>query len=181
MSQVWSDMAVAAARIPAKLTMSQRVFIISDTHFGHRKVIEFENVHRPFATIEAHDRELVARWNATVRKKDTVWHLGDVCMGNGHTILSELRGIKRLVMGNHDEQSIEVYQQYFSSIHGAAEYKHCILTHIPVHECQFPRYVKNIHGHLHSKCIDDPRYFCASVERIGLAPVLFDVALQAQA
>jgi calcineurin-like phosphoesterase family protein len=32
-----------------------RVFIISDTHFGHSKVIEFEQEHRPFKTIQDHD------------------------------------------------------------------------------------------------------------------------------
>jgi calcineurin-like phosphoesterase family protein len=69
-----------------------RVFVTSDTHFGHKRVIEFEAAHRPFATIEEHDRELIARWNATVKPKDTVWHLGDVYFGgrHAHHALAEL-------------------------------------------------------------------------------------------
>lgn len=153
-----------------------RVFAISDTHFGHRKVIEFERVHRPFATIEEHDRELIARWNATVTKRDLVWHLGDVYFGgaDAHQILGELNGTKRLVLGNHDTYPIEMYQRYFTRISGAAEYRHCILTHIPVHPNQFSRYRANIHGHLHAKRYDDDRYICVSVEHTDLRPVPFE-------
>lgn len=157
-----------------------RVFATSDTHFGHRKVIEFESTHRPFKSIEEHDRELVARWNATVGKKNTVWHLGDVYLGgkDNHQILGELNGTKRLVLGNHDVYPLEIYQRYFSKIFGAAEYRHCILTHVPVHENQLHRYERNIHGHMHSKKLEDNRYICVSVEHTGLRPILMDTLLQ---
>lgn len=46
-----------------------------------------------------------------------------------------------------------------------------ILTHIPVHMDQFTRFKGNIHGHLHTKRIDDPRYFCVSAEQVNLTPV----------
>ena len=157
-----------------------RVFVISDTHFGHKKVIEFEPVHRPFATIEEHDRELVERWNATVKPNDTVWHLGDVFMGgrDNHAVLGQLNGIKRLVLGNHDVYPLEIYQQYFGKIFGAAELRGCVLTHIPVHPSQLEtRYAANLHGHLHSKKVDDKRYICVSVEHTALAPVLLDEVL----
>ncbi len=161
------------------MSSCNRVFAVSDTHFGHRKVIEFEPVHRPFATIEQHDRELVERWNATVKPKDTVWHLGDVYFGgkDAHAILGELNGLKRLVLGNHDVYPLEIYQRYFPKIYGAAEYRHCVLTHIPVNENQLDRYERNIHGHMHSKKLDDPRYICVSVEQFDLRPVLFDTLL----
>lgn len=54
-----------------------RIFVVADTHFGHKKVTEF----RPFHTVEGHDRTIVRLWNETVRNGDTVWHLGDVYMG----------------------------------------------------------------------------------------------------
>ena len=155
------------------------IYVISDTHFGHKGVIEFEADNRPFATIEEHDRELVARWNATVDKRDTVWHLGDVYFGKDtHVILGHLNGIKRLVMGNHDVYPHEVYARYFSKILGAAELRDCILTHVPVHPYQLERrYLANIHGHMHSKKMDDPRYKCVSVEQTGLRPVLLSELL----
>lgn len=160
-----------------------KVYVISDTHFGHKRIIEFEKDARPYATIEHHDRDLVARWNAIVTNKDTVWHLGDVFFGkDGHKLLGSLNGYKKLVLGNHDHYPLAIYQAYFGKIHGAAEFDGCLLTHVPVHENQMYRYRKNIHGHMHSKCVmktheayddlPDERYVCVSAERTSLAPIL---------
>lgn len=153
-----------------------RVFATGDTHLGHKKLAEV----RGFVSVEEHDRAIVERWNATVRAKDTVWHLGDVFFGgrDNHAILSSLNGLKRLILGNHDAYPLAVYQQYFSRIYGAAEYRHCILTHIPVNPNQFDRYERNVHGHMHSRKIDDPRYICVSLEHFDLRPVLFDTLLE---
>lgn len=158
----------------------QRVFVISDTHFGHKRIIEFEPSARPFATVEEHDRELVARWNATVRAEDTVWHLGDVWFGkDGHEVLAALNGRKKLVLGNHDHYAHELYARYFTKILGAAEYGRCILTHLPVHPSQLEtRYAKNLHGHMHSKKLADARYVCVSAEHTGLKPMLMSEALR---
>ena len=160
------------------MSMNQ-IFVTADTHFGHKKIIEFEAAARPFATIEEHDRALVERWNATVRTHDTVWHLGDVYFGtNGHFILAALNGVKKLVLGNHDHHPLAIYQQYFSRIFGAAEHAGCILTHVPIHPQQLERrYRLNLHGHMHSKSMEDPRYVCVSVERTGLAPMLMRTAM----
>lgn len=165
-----------------------KVYVISDTHFGHKNIIGFEAAHRPFATILEHDRELLARWNAVVTKRDTVWHLGDVFFGkDGHLILAELNGYKKLVLGNHDHYPISVYQAYFGKIHGAAEFDGCLLTHLPIHENQMYRYRRNIHGHMHSKRVmktheayddmPDDRYVCVSAERTNLTPLLMNIAV----
>lgn len=155
--------------------MSGRLFVIGDTHFGHHNILGFESAHRPFATIEEHDEALVERWNAVVRPRDTVWHLGDVLFGR-HSFrhLSRLNGTKKLVAGNHDCYPTALYLEHFNRVVGSAEVKGCILTHIPVHESQFRRYKLNIHGHLHSRRIADPRYVCVSAEHYGLAPVELD-------
>ncbi len=156
-----------------------RTFIIADTHFGHKKIIDFEADYRPFATIEEHDAELIRRWNAVVKPKDTVWHLGDVLFGQeAFNILPLLNGIKKLVMGNHDRYPCARYLEYFRQIVGAAELRNCILTHIPVHPAQFERYRANIHGHLHHTKLDDSRYINVSAECINLTPVLLDELLQ---
>ena len=152
-----------------------RIFVISDTHFGHKKIIEFEAENRPFATVEEHDAELVRRWNAAVKPKDTVWHLGDVLFGRGSfKILGALNGVKKLVMGNHDRYPSQLYLEHFSQVVGSAEMRGCILTHVPVHPSQFERYKANIHGHLHSTRLEDERYINVSAECIGLAPVPLD-------
>lgn len=150
-------------------------FFIGDTHFGHVRVLEFEAEARPFASIDEHDESLVDRWNAVVRKRDTVWHLGDVLFGRrSFRHLSRLNGTKKLVMGNHDCYPSALYLEHFNRIVGAAEVAGCLLTHIPVHVSQFRRYKANIHGHLHSRRIDDPRYICVSAEQNNLTPVAID-------
>lgn len=149
-----------------------QVFVIADTHFGHKRVLEFEPEKRPFSTIEEHDEALVARWNAVVSKKDTVIHLGDVCFGRkSFEILPRLNGIKKLIAGNHDHYATSLYLEHFNRVSASEEYKDYILTHIPVHVCQFTRYKGNIHGHLHSRVVDDPRYKSVSVEHTNLAPL----------
>ena len=156
-----------------------KIFVIADTHFGHKKVIEFEAEKRPFKTIEEHDTELVRRWNSVVGRKDTVWHLGDVLFGqDSFKTLSLLNGVKKLVMGNHDRYPAAKYLEYFSQITGAAELRDCILTHIPIHPEQFNRYKRNIHGHLHNEHLHDVRYICVSVEQTNLAPVLLEALLE---
>lgn len=150
-----------------------RAFAIGDLHIGHKNIIKFQPIERPFATIEEHDAEMVYRWNNTVRVQDTVWVVGDVAFGLGaFEYLKQLKGIKRLVMGNHDHYPSPRYLEVFRSLHGAVELKDCILTHVPVHPSQFDRFKANIHGHLHSHVLDDPRYINVSAERVNLTPVL---------
>lgn len=115
------------------------------------------------------------RWNATVTKSDTVWHLGDFSFGKKNLeIAGRLNGTKRLVLGNHDIYPVQDYLKYFSKIYGAVEFKGFILTHIPVQEEQFQRYRGNIHGHLHVDTIKDPRYINVSCEQINLTPIAYE-------
>lgn len=156
-----------------------RIFVTSDTHFGHRRILELCRGGYGFSSIEEHDEHLVQAWNATVRPKDTVWHLGDVAFGRQNlAILSRLNGLKKLVMGNHDEYPNEAYLEHFASIHGAVSMRGCIFTHIPIHPAQFYRFKANVHGHLHDKVVDDPRYISACVEHHNLRPVLLDELLK---
>lgn len=156
------------------------IFFIADCHFGHKGIITFSGTkeYRPFATIEEHDAELVKRWNGIVGKNDMVYVLGDFCFGKRNMpIAKELKGYKKLVMGNHDMYATADYLEYFNKCYGAVEYKGAILTHIPVHENQFSRYYMNIHGHLHHNKLPDHRYFNVSAEQINLTPIPYDEIL----
>lgn len=151
--------------------MSNRIFVIGDTHFGHKKIAEV----RGFDSIEAHDETLVENWNRAVKPKDTVWHLGDVLFGKASfAILGRLNGLKSLVMGNHDRYPSAMYLEHFRGIYGAVELKNHLLTHIPVHHGQSRRYAGNIHGHLHTNQLVEPWYYCVSAERIDLTPIRLD-------
>jgi calcineurin-like phosphoesterase family protein len=75
----------------------------SDTHFGHKRIIEMCN--RPFKDVTHMNEMLVHNWNALVRPDDTVYHLGDVALGpieDSLGYIEHLNGYKILVVGNHD-------------------------------------------------------------------------------
>lgn len=81
-------------------------FYISDTHFGHERLLGMQP--RLFDTIEHHDEHMIQRWNAVVRENDIVFHLGDFAFSLKEKadrikwIFSRLNGRKYLVIGNHD-------------------------------------------------------------------------------
>jgi len=182
-------------------------WFISDTHFSHKKIIEYEKEHRPFDTLQEMHDTIIERWNKTVKPKDIIYHLGDFAFGKENIKIAEkLNGSKRLIMGNHDMYPINCYTPYFQKIYGAFYWKGCLLTHIPVHEYNLSRHLEsygitskkilNVHGHLHSKkiqrlyeypdgatCIhikeDDPNYFNVSCEQNDLTPIHADIILKA--
>ena len=134
-------------------------------------------IRRGFKTIEAHDNHIIESWNSVVNKKDTVWVLGDLTMERSqpYKLLDELKGIKNVVLGNHDKpQHIQEMLKYINKVCGSFKYKDCILTHIPIHEREMKRYRLNVHGHLHSNGIGDARYVNVSCEQIDYKPVLLN-------
>lgn len=80
-----------------------RLWLTSDTHFNHFKVIEYCN--RPFSSLEEMNDILTARWNEKVQPEDTVYHCGDFSFGNFERMLEtrkQLNGTIVLIRGNHD-------------------------------------------------------------------------------
>jgi calcineurin-like phosphoesterase family protein len=151
-----------------------RVYFIADTHFHHKNILKFEGDKRPFKDLEEHDEEIVKRWNQKITNRDKVFVLGDFSFGSVE-IAGRLNGAKVLVMGNHDYKGADEYLKYFTKVYGATTYRGYLLTHIPVHESQKRRYKGNIHGHLHSKVIDDPFYTNVSIEQLpNLQPIEFN-------
>ena len=134
-----------------------RVFVIADPHLGHAKVA----LDRGFKDTAQHDYALVEAWNRVVTKRDVVYVLGDVFRLD---LMPELLGVKKLALGNHDRRPMGIYLQHFSKVHAMFEFDSCLLTHIPVHPCQFGRYELNVHGLMHRHDVDDDRYVPVSVE-----------------
>jgi calcineurin-like phosphoesterase family protein len=153
--------------------MSEK-FFVSDTHFGHRGIITYEANFRPFENMEEHDEELIKRWNETVRDDDKVYHLGDFCLNRRSLETAKrLKGRKILIMGNHDVFKTQEYLDVgFERLHGVLQFENLILSHIPVHVGQVEhRFFANVHGHLHSRKINDWRYLNVSVENTDLRPI----------
>lgn len=92
-------------------------WFISDTHFGHKKIIEYTN--RPFSSVDDMDEAIIQRWNYRVGKDDTVFHLGDFCLGGekeAHRYFIQLNG-KITVLANpwhHDKNWLKRGVEYKS-------------------------------------------------------------------
>ena len=135
-----------------------RVYFISDLHLGHKRILEFAGPLREGTTIEEHDQLLIDKWNATIRKRDLVYVLGDVCMHPTLDILSQMQGRKILIRGNHDQFKTTEYLKYFEEVHGIMKYKRYWLSHAPVHPDEL-RGCSNIHGHVHNKSIKHGEHY----------------------
>lgn len=154
------------------MSRSPMVFTIADLHIGNKSIITRNAPFRIFNTIDEHNRAIVENWNSHVLKRDTVWCLGDLLFDpKNFPIIGELKGNKKLILGNHDLYNLALYQEYFTEIASIKEIHGGILTHIPIHPSQFKRYKFNVHGHLHDEVLDDDRYINVCVERIGMKPV----------
>lgn len=156
-----------------------KVWLISDNHFNHQKIIEYCN--RPFKTVEQMNEEMIKKWNSVVKEDDKIYHLGDFGFGSKEQIanvISKLNGRIFLILGNHDNHTPQWYRDA-----GIKEvYDHpiiikdfIVLSHAPqpfICDSRTP-YV-NFFGHVHdSKMFETygPRHFCACVERHNYKPV----------
>ena len=95
-----------------------KIFITSDTHFGHDR--EFIYGPRGFTSIEEHDKEIIRRWNEVVGPDDTVFHLGDVMLGDnthGMECLRQLNGTIYIVAGNHDTPTRLALYETLENVH----------------------------------------------------------------
>lgn len=156
-----------------------RVFLVSDTHFGHQGVCKFTRHDgsklRPWDCPEQMDKDMVEYWNDTVRPQDKVYHLGDVVINRKSlSILDSLHGDKVLIKGNHDIFKITDYLKYFRDIRSFHVMNKYVLSHVPIHPESKGNFRGNIHGHLHYRQLDDPWYQCICVERTDYRPILFE-------
>lgn len=81
-----------------------KTFITSDLHLGHANIIKYCN--RPFSNVHEMNKTLIANWNKTINKKDTVYFLGDLNYGKNSKStdywLNKLNGKIVFIGGNHD-------------------------------------------------------------------------------
>jgi len=174
------------------------VFLVSDTHFGHKGVCHFTRSDgvtklRPFDNPDEMDEFMVKAWNERVGPKDKVYHLGDVVINRKSLgIMSRLNGDKVLIRGNHDIFPDVEYREYFRELRAYHVMNGMILSHIPIHEESLGRFGVNIHGHLHANRVMkhvetlhefhergtrhyiDARYHNVCVETTDFAPILFE-------
>ena len=161
------------------------IWFASDLHLFHNH----EGIYKPrgFFSVEEMNDEIERLWNDTVGDNDEVYVLGDLMVcgkgGNnedGMEILRRLKGIKHIILGNHDTLArIELYKheesivdvQYAAMIR--YQERSIYLSHYPTYTSSLERgkpkqWIINFFGHTHSK----ERFF-------NNIPFMYNVALDA--
>ena len=153
------------------------LYFISDTHFGHRRIIELSA--RPFESVAAMDEAMVERWNAVITPRDTVIHLGDFGLGNREDmerVFRRLHGHKHLVIGNHDKGP--VLNQRWKARHHYLVQKWegvaFVLFHFPI-ETWWHAYHPNVlhlHGRVHGGVVPKlPHRWDVGADPLRFTPV----------
>lgn len=121
------------------------IFYISDTHFGHKNILKYDN--RPYFTVAEMDADLIKRWNGAVKPTDTVYHLGDFSWlkpAEESAILQQLNGTKILIRGNHDYKPTAEWKEVLPFAEITDNGRHVILSHFPI-----ASYKNMTHGYYH--------------------------------
>lgn len=168
------------------------IFYISDTHFGHENIIHFTN--RPYSDGEKMNSDMIRRWNEKVKNTDTVYVLGDMFFRCDYAeeILSQLKGKKHLIVGNHDGSWMTEFDAtpYFKSINNmitvSAGNVGVSLCHYPLVTWPHMKKTYMIHGHLHDETNFDfwpilrnnERILNAGVDINGFEPVTLEELIE---
>lgn len=163
------------------------IYFTSDTHFGHRHAIKFDN--RPFSSVEEMDQVMMDKWNAKVQPEDTVYVLGDVSWHSEERsceLVNSLHGQKILVRGNHDrvhgrfKNCFEKIVQYEEIV--LPQGRHVVLCHYPIlffNRRHYGSYM--FYGHVHNSqeyaLVEQQR---AQIESLGHPCNAFNVGVMVQ-
>ena len=170
------------------------IWFTSDLHLRHEKIISYSN--RPFSDAEEMGRVILSNINERVGVDDTLWILGDVCMGREKiqgcaSFLSQLvcQDV-RLVRGNHDIKQLALYDGVgFSEVTDLTEIslggkkQKAVLCHYPMLSWNRSGHGSvMLHGHIHSEGDeynlqnrrDGVRRYDVGVDANGFAPVSAD-------
>ena len=109
------------------------------------------------------NKKIIANWNNIVKANDEVYILGDVTLkgaSNANTVLSQLKGKKYLIKGNHDhfveEKNFNSYIFEWVKDYYELEYESnfFVLFHYPLEEWnKFYRGAYQLHGHQHNNSL----------------------------
>jgi len=181
-------------------------FITSDLHLSHNNIWKPDYASRPVSSTEEMNEMLISNWNEVVSQNDTVYVLGDVCMGKiaeSLPLCELLQGHKVLVFGNHDRMFrpkndnqfhkwMTEYSQYFESITNEMVWNDRLLfNHFPYTGDHTPevRYLEDrpvnqglwlCHGHTHQKeFVSGPRQIHIGVDAsiADYAPIPMDLVI----
>lgn len=150
--------------------LSNKLWVASDTHFGHKNIIHYCN--RPYATVRKMDEDMIERWNARVSPDEDVLFLGDFAFASREYIIEVLAALNYRyllwVPGNHDEKPLAMWEHPVEPVWESHGVKNVEIV-APVHEfryegkrfvaCHYPMKEWNgkykgaihLHGHCHTQ------------------------------
>jgi len=134
-----------------------KIYLITDTHFNHKKVIEYCG--RP-----DNYEQLLFSTMKNVPENGVLLHLGDICIGKDVEVhekyIKPLKCKKWLIRGNHDRKSYNWYYEHGWDVVTdgmllTVAKKQVLLTHTPR---PIGKFDLNIHGHFHNSThrMEDP-------------------------
>jgi calcineurin-like phosphoesterase family protein len=156
-----------------KIKTTGRVYITSDTHFGHKNIVRGTtnwrtqdgkvpvDSTRDFQTIEQMNERLIDGINHFVGQDDTLIMLGDVSFGGFDNIGIFLERLVchniHLILGNHDhhiENNRDFVKERFLSVQHYMEInindRNFVLCHYPLQSWHgMNKGVIHLHGHVH--------------------------------
>lgn len=156
------------------------IFFTSDLHLLHPKIVNICN--RP-VSIESHDQWIIDNINDKVGKRDTLYILGDVSMGNKVETEKLLHKIKCknifLIAGNHDNSILKTNRfvqisQIKNFTFDSPSYPniHIVLCHYPI--ASWERRVHNswhLYGHVHNRFQNNGLSFDIGVDSNNYEPL----------
>jgi calcineurin-like phosphoesterase family protein len=156
-----------------KIKTTGKVYITSDTHFGHKNIVRGTtnwrtqdgkvpvDSTRDFQTIEQMNERLIDGINHHVGQDDTLIMLGDVSFGGFDNIGTFLERLVchniHLILGNHDhhiENNRDFVKERFLSVQHYMEInindRNFVLCHYPLQSWHgMNKGVIHLHGHVH--------------------------------
>jgi len=170
------------------------IFYTSDLHLGHTNVIR--HCDRPFSNADEMDAALIKNWNDKIHSYDTVYIVGDFLFRAKRPVeeyLSELKGKKHLIVGNHDKYWMKKtdMDQWFESVSPMLfifdRNRTATLCHYPM--MSWPGLSKGgymIYGHIHNNTNADywpliaerDQMLNAGVDINGFSPVTLEELIE---
>lgn len=145
------------------------IYFWSDTHFNHRNIAgptlsSWKEGYRNYTSVEDMNEALLDAINSRVLENDTLYHLGDFCMGQRHLLPAFRSRIRckniHLILGNHDD-SLDRDKNKFNPAHldcflSVRHYREIVYKGQRICLFHFPQDVWNEHAagsiHLYGHC-----------------------------
>lgn len=147
----------------------------SDEHYGHTKVIEYNE--RPFASVEDMDNKLIANFNSVVTPQDVTIHAGDFCWLNKkqdvyRNYVKKLHGTHILLVGSHDHWQPNIAKYIWRK---RIEGQLVVVCHYAMRTWECSHYGSwQLFGHSHGRLIIPSKQYDIGVDNNNYYPVSFD-------